>query len=176
MDKQTLKIPILCTISFLLLTGISSREGMAQPMEQVRNASYNIKYLVPANWVHIRQGHDSATLATYVNPEETIFFLVGKLKDGNNQISPEQALKDLLTDFGVSQNSLVPTRYNRIRFLQTSGRGIKDGHTVRFDAMAARHRGNIILLYVYATSDAYLNNLKLIEKIAHSIAPYNGKK
>ncbi|MDO1449881.1 hypothetical protein Q0590_26615 [Rhodocytophaga aerolata] len=148
----------------------------AQQMEPVRNAGYDIKYLVPANWVHIRQAHKLAILSTYVNPEETIFFLVGKFKDDSNQLTPEQALQELLTDFGVSQNKFIPTRYNRIRFMQTSGRGIKDGQSVHFDAMAAKHRGNIILLYVYATSDAYLNNLELIEKIAHSMAPYNGRK
>lgn len=166
-------------ISRILLAALvaccTSAAVFAQQMEQIRNVAYKIQYQVPVNWLHVKQANDSITIATYASPEENMFLMVGKLKKSDTVLTPEQALKDLLTEFGVIENKIFATRYNRINFLETTGKGIKEGELIQYDAMSAEHQGNIILVYIYGTTKAYQGNRQLMERIVHSLAPYKGR-
>ncbi len=144
-------------------------------MEWQKNAFYKIKYQVPASWTLLKQTNDTMTVATYVSPGEDMLFFIGKWKGAAAQQTPEQALKGMLTEFKVTGNRIFPTRHNRIDFLETTGSAIVQGHLVQYDAMAATHQGNVILVYIYAAQPAYEAHKNTMEEVIHSIAPYRGK-
>lgn len=143
-------------------------------MEWQRNPAYKIKYKVPATWTLLKQSNDTMTVATYVSPKEDMLFFVGKWKGAAAKRTPEQALKGMLTDFKVTGNRIYRTRHNRLRFLETTGGAIVQGHLVQYDAMAASHEGNVILVYIYAAQPAYEAHKDIMEEVIHSISAYRG--
>jgi hypothetical protein len=153
----------------------------AQSMQWMKNAPFQIKYQIPTDWTHVRQGNDTISFVNHVNPESDMMLFVGKLKGAAVHTGPEQALEGLLASFGVQGNRVFQTRYNRIRFFETTGSGVLvgpglfDEQVVRYDAMAAVHRGNIILVYVASTSDSFSRHKQLMESVVQSISPYRGK-
>ena len=144
-------------------------------MEWQKNAFYKIKYKVPASWTLLKQTNDTMTVATYVSPGEDMLFFIGKWKGAAAQQTPEQALKGMLAEFKVKGNRVFPTRYNGIDFLETTGGAIVQGHLVQYDAMAATHQGNVILVYIYAAQPGYEAHKDTMEEVIHSIAPYRGR-
>ena len=144
-------------------------------MEWHRNAAYRIKYKVPVDWTLVKQGNDTISVATYVSPQQDMLLFIGKRRDAAKTLTPEAALAEMLQEFQVTGNRIFPTQYNGIKFVETTGSGIVRGHAVQYDAMAANHRGHIILVYVYASHAAYQSNKQTLEQVVHSIAPYRGR-
>lgn len=175
------KIKLWLISSMVILPLLPGTSAFGQTLEWIRNPVYQIKYQVPANWTHIKESNDTITLMTHMSPEGDMMLLVGKLKGAALQVSPQQALEGLLHNFGVPGNRVFQTRYNGIRFLETTGSGtLTNPQTaapfpVHYDAMAANHQGHVILVYVYATTNAYALHRPLLETAFRSIAPYRGK-
>lgn len=168
---KTNLLMVICTS----LLSVGTMPLAAQSLEWVHNPTYRIKYKVPTDWTQVRQANDTATLVTHVSPANNMMLFIGKLKGASAHLTPEKALANLLTDFGVKGNRVFPTKYNGISFLETTGSGVMNYHPVQYDAMAAVHRGNVILVYVYATPEAYEEHKPMMTEIIHSLSPYRGK-
>jgi hypothetical protein len=175
------KILFLKINLFALVLLITPLGASAQSLQWMKNAPFRIKYQIPTDWTHVRHGNDTITFVNHVSPERDMMLFVGKLKGAALHTGPEQALEGLLANFGVEGNRVFQTRYNRIRFFETTGSGVLlgpglfDEQVVRYDAMAAEHRGNIILVYVASTSDSFARHKQLMESVVKSISPYRGR-
>lgn len=162
----------------LLLTGLLTAGAAslsAQSLEWIHNPTYRIKYKVPTNWTQVRHANDTMTLVTHVSPANDMMLFIGKLRGAAAHVTPEKALDRLLADFGVKGNRVFPTKYNGISFLETTGSATVNYHPIQYDAMAAVHRGNVILVYVHASPEAYEQHKPMMAEIVHSLAPYRGR-
>ncbi len=179
--KNNRYAPLLLSAVLLLVlpTSLSAQSDTtvrkAPDMEWHRNVRYRIQYKVPTEWTLLRQANDTITVATYVSPQEDMLLFIGKRKEAASKLTPEQALREMLTEFEMKPNRIFPTRYNGIDFVETTGSGIMKGHLVQYDAMAAHHQGHVILVYVYAAEAAYQSHKNTLEQVVHSISPYRGK-
>ena len=169
-----MQLNLLALILFGLLTA-NVTPLAAQSLEWIHNPTYRIKYKVPTDWAQVRQANDTMTLVTHVSPANDMMLFIGKFRGAAAHFTPEKALDKLLADFGVNRNRIFPTKYNGISFLETTGSGVMNYHPVQYDAMAATHRGNVILVYVYASPEAYEKHKPMMAEIVHSLSPYRGK-
>ncbi|SHI86398.1 hypothetical protein SAMN02745146_1735 [Hymenobacter daecheongensis DSM 21074] len=167
-----MKLLLLLLLSMLPLR---LRAQAAAPLEWVRNPQYQLQYRVPADWNKLRQATDTTLALTHMSPDQNMMLFIGKLRGAAANMTPEQALFHLTEKFGVPINKQYATAYNGIRFLETTGTGSMDGRALRYDALAAHHRGHVLLIYILATPDAFMNHEPLMQEILHSMAPYKGR-
>ena len=160
--------------------GLAARPAFAQSakaappapaFDLVKSADYGLSYRVPTAWHTLRQATDSTVTLTYLSPDETMLFFVVKLRNAARRYTPAQALYHLTEQFGVAVNKQYATRYHKLDFLETTGSGKKDGREMRYDALATRHNGHLLLLYVLATPDAFITHEPLLTEMLHSFAP-----
>ncbi|NVO30019.1 hypothetical protein [Hymenobacter lapidiphilus] len=144
--------------------------------ERVVLPKYELEYRVPSTWETTRQNLDSALITAYISPDQSMMLYIGKLRGGAGTLTPGQALYQLTEQFGVPVNKQYATSYNGLSFLETTGTGQMDGRVLRYDALAAHHRGHVVLIYLMATPDAFLTHEPLIQEILHSIAPFPEQK
>lgn len=141
-------------------------------LDLVKSTDYGISYRVPATWHQLRQATDTTVALTYLSPDETMMFFVVKMRNAAERFTPAQALYHLTEKFGVAVNKQYATRYHKLDFLETTGSGSKEGRELRYDALATRHDGHVLLLYVLATPDAFLTHELMLTEMLHSFAPY----
>ncbi|AYA38707.1 hypothetical protein D3Y59_17610 [Hymenobacter oligotrophus] len=159
-----------------LLTTAAARAQTAPALEWVRNPDYHVQYQVPSAWRVQMEAHDSAAVVTHLDPSGQILLVVAKLRNGAQRQSPHEALDGLLRQFGVQGNKRYRTVYNGIEFVETTGSGQLHGRALRYDALAGHHRGHVLLVYVYATPEAFATHDALLTQVVHSIAPYGSRR
>lgn len=165
---------LLLVLLFLLLPAALYAQ-QAAPFELVRSPQYQLQYRIPADWNKLRQATDTTLALTHMSPDNELMLFIGKLQGAAAGMSPTQALYHLTERFGVPVNKQFATTYNGIQFLETTGTGMLDGKPLRYDALAANHRGHVLLIYILATPDAFVNHELLVQDILHSLAPYKGR-
>ncbi|UYZ59188.1 hypothetical protein [Hymenobacter latericus] len=163
---------LITCLSWLLSVSAAFAQTTPEALEWVRNPDYHVQYQVPNSWRVQMDAHDSAAVVTHVDPSGQILLVVAKLRDGARRQSPNEALDGLLRQFGVQGNKRYRTQYNGIEFVETTGSGRMGGRDLRYDALAGHHRGHVLLVYIYATPEAYATHDALLTEVVHSIAPY----
>ncbi len=175
-----LPAPMLLMLLLLLLISPPAAHAQQAPppvptLDIVHSADYELSYRIPAAWRQVRQATDTTVTLTYLSPDETMTLFIVKLRGAAGRFTPAQALFQLTESFGVPVNKQYATRYNRLDFLETTGSGQRQGRTLRYDALAARHRGHVLLVYALATPDAFMNHEALLNQVLHSFADYRPK-
>jgi len=160
---------------FLLLLSLPLYAQKVAPLELVRSSQYQLQYRVPANWNKLSQATDTTIALTHLSPDNGLMLFIGKLRGAAANMTPAQALYHLTEKFGVPVNKQFATTYNGIRFTETTGTGTLEGQPIRYDALAAHHRGHVVLVYVMGSPDAFMNHELLVQDVLHSLAPYKGK-
>jgi|GEM_PF-1205569 len=165
------------SLGLLLSTSPAARAQQTSPstLDLVHSADYELSYRIPAAWRQVRQATDTTVTLSYLSPDETMTLFIVKLRGAADRLTPAQALYQLTESFGVPVNKQYATRYNRLDFLETTGSGQRQGQTLRYDALAARHRGHVLLVYALATPDAFINHEALLNQVLHSFADYRPK-
>ena len=144
--------------------------------DQVQSPEYGLSYQVPTTWHQLRQGTDTTVALTYLSPDESLMLFVIKMRNAADRYTPAQALYHLTEKFNVPLNKQYSTRYHQLDFLETTGSGRIDGRELRYDALATRHQGHLLLLYVLATPDAFLTHEPELLQVLHSFAPYKAPR
>lgn len=159
--------------SILPLSVLAQTSGPPQVhYEAVRSAQYEVQYQVPTGWNQMRQASDTAVSLVHLSPNRDLTLYISKLRGAAARMTPEQALFHLTEQFGVTVNKQFATSYNGIQFLETTGTGNREGQSLRYDALAARHQGHVLLICVSGTPDAFVNHEDEVQHILHSLAPY----
>ena len=167
---------MLLLLALLLPLGLRAQSDPEAHYETVQSAQYQLQYQVPAGWDVLRQSNDSTVALTYVSPGRDLTLYLGQLRGAAARMTPPQALYHLAEQFGVTVNKQFATAYNGIQFLETTGAGHRDGQLLRYDALAARHRGHVLLVCVSGTPDAFATHEPLVQHLLHSLAPYTARR
>ena len=166
---------MLFALLSLLPLGVHAQNEPEGKLQWVRLPQYQLQYHVPADWTPVRQATDSSLVVTYFNPERTLRFSAGKVQSAAARTTPAQALAGLARQYGVAADSPVTATYDGIRFLETTGTGRLDGQPQRYQALAAEHRGHLLLVYITGSPEAFVAHQAEVRRILHSMAPYAGR-
>ena len=167
---------LLLLLALVLPLGLRAQSESEIHYETVQSAQYQLQYQVPAGWDVLRQANDTTTALTYLSPGRDMMLYIGKLSGGADRMTPPQALYHLAEQFDVRVNKQFATTYNGIQFLETTGTGNRDGQVLRYDALAARHRGHVLLICVSGTPDSFTTHEPLVRHILHSLTPYKPRR
>ncbi|WP_345225884.1 hypothetical protein [Hymenobacter koreensis] len=148
----------------------------ASELEWIRNSNYQVQYQVPQSWRVQMEATDSAAVVTHTDPTGQILLVVAKLRYAARRHTQHEALDELLQRFGVQGNKRYSTHYNGIAFVETTGAGRLAGQELRYDALAAHHRGHVLLVYLYASPEIFATHDELLTQMVHSIKPYKEKR
>jgi len=138
----------------------------------VHSPQYQLRYQVPTGWDQVRQTTDTTVAITHLSPGRDLLLYIGQLRGAAIRLTPTQALYQLTEQFGVTVNKQFSTVYNGIEFVETTGTGRRDGQLLRYDALAAQHRGHVLLICVSGTPDAFATHEPEVQHTLHSMAPY----
>lgn len=167
---------LLLVLALLLPLSLRAQSEPEVHYEFVHSAQYQLQYHVPAGWDQVRQTNDTTVSLTHFSPSRDMMLYIGQLQGAATRMTPAQALHHLAEQFGVAVNKQFSTSYNGIEFLETTGTGNRDGQLLRYDALAARHRGHVLLICVSGTPDAFMTHEPLVQRILHSMAPYKPRR
>ncbi|RTQ53424.1 hypothetical protein EJV47_01405 [Hymenobacter gummosus] len=170
-----MKLPLLL-LAALLPLGLQAQTPSDIHYETVHSTQYQLQYRVPAGWDQLRQTTDSTIALTYLSPARDLVVYIGQLRGAADRLTPDQALYQLTEQFGVPVNKQFATAYNGIPFLETTGMGTRDGLPMRYDALAARHRGHVLLICVSGSPDAFLTHEPVVQHMLHSLTPYKPRR
>lgn len=147
---------------------------IAQPLQWVRNDTYQIKYKVPSDWTQIRQQiTDSLTHTTYISPDQLMVLTVSKRRGNVVKVTPRQWLEVLTSRFCLKEKLVFQTRYNRLTFWEATGFILQKDRVGRYEALVTVHKGNTISVYLEADCRlAYNRNQGIIYEVFSSVAPY----
>lgn len=161
----------------ILLLPLSARAQIEPdgPLQWVRLPQYQLQYHVPADWTPVRQTTDSSLVVTYFNPDRTLRFTAGKVRNATARTTPAEALVQLARQYGIAANPPVKVTYDGIQFLETTGMGRLDGQPQRYQALAAEHRESLLLVYVTGSPEAFVAHQEEVRRILHSMTPYRGR-
>lgn len=173
MKKFVVSALLFLLLALLLPLVVRAQEAPA--LELVRSPQYQLQYRLPAGWSQMRQATDTTLSLMHLSPDKEMVLYIGKLRGAAASMTPAQALYHLTEKFGVPVNKQFATTYNGIKFVETTGVGTLEGRSVRYDALAAHHRGHVVLVYIFATPDAFMAHEPLMQDILHSLAPYKGR-
>ena len=163
---------LLLLLALLWPLGLRAQSAPVVHYESVRSPQYQLQYQVPTGWDQVRQANDTTVSLTHFSPGRDLMLYIGQLRGAADRMTPNQALHHLAEQFGVTVNKQFATAYNGIQFLETTGTGSRDGQVLRYDALAARHRGHVVLICVSGTPDAFMTHEPEVQHILHSLAPY----
>jgi len=166
---------LLFLLAFLLPLGARAQTEPDGPLQWVRLPQYQLQYHVPVDWTPEHQTTDSSLVVTYFNPDRTLRFTAGKVRDAAARTTPAEALKRLARQYGLAATPPVKAAYDGVQFLETTGTGRLDGQPQRYQALAAEHRGHLLLVYVTGTPDAFVAHQAEVRRILHSMTSY-GKR
>jgi hypothetical protein len=166
---------LLFALLCFLPLGLHAQNEPEGELQWVRLPQFQLQYHVPADWTPVHQTTDSSLVVTYFNPERTLRFVAGKVRGAAAHTTPTQALAQLARQYGVAVMPPVTASYDGIRFLETTGTGRFDGQPQRYQALAAEHRGHLLLVYITGAPDAFVTHQPEIRRILHSMAPYKSK-
>ena len=166
---------LLCLLLFLLPLGLRAQTEPDGPLQWVRLPQYQLQYHVPADWTPVRQTTDSSLVITYFNPGRTLRFIAGKVRNAAARTTPAEALAQLARQYGVAANPPVTATYDGVRFLETVGTGRLDGQPQRYQALAAEHRGHLLLVYVTGAPEVFATHQAEVRRILHSMTAYKGR-
>lgn len=167
---------LFALLTLLLPLGLQAQSEPEIHYETVRSPQYQLQYQVPAGWDQVRQTNDTTVALLHVSPDRNLMLYIGQLRGAAAHMTPDQALYHLAEQFGVPVNKQFSTTYNGIRFLETTGTGTRDGQLLRYDALAARHQGHVLLICASGTPDAFRNHEPLLHHILHSLSPYKARR
>ena len=166
---------LLCLLVFLLPLGARAQTEPDGPLQWVRLPQYQLQYHVPADWTPVRQTTDSSLVITYFNPGRTLRFIAGKVRNAAARTTPAEALAQLARQYGVAANPPVTATYDGVRFLETVGTGRLDGQPQRYQALAAEHRGHLLLVYITGAPEVFVAHQAEVRRILHSMTAYKGR-
>ena len=167
---------LLLLLALLLPLGLWAQSEPEIHYESVQSPQYQLQYQVPAGWDQLRQTNDTTVTVTHLSPGRDLLLYIGQLRGAAARMTPEQALYHLAEQFGVTVNKQFATAYNGIQFLETTGAGNREGQLLRYDALAARHRGHVLLICVSGTPSAFATHEPVVQQILHSMAPYKARR
>ena len=167
---------LLLLLALLLPLGLRAQSAPEIHYETVRSAQYQLQYRVPAGWDQVRQATDTTVALTHLSPGRDMMLYIGQMRGAAIRMTPDQALYHLAEQFGITVNKQFATAYNGIQFLETTGSGNRDGQLLRYDALAARHRGHVVLICVSGTPSAFGTHEPVVQQILHSLAPYKARR
>ncbi|TGE16554.1 hypothetical protein [Hymenobacter elongatus] len=167
---------LLLLLALLWPLGLRAQSEPEIQYETVHSAQYQLQYQVPAGWDQVRQASDTTVALTHLSPGRDLMLYISQLSGAAARMTPNQALYHLAEQFGVPVNKQFATTYNGIQFLETTGTGNRDGQLLRYDALAARHRGHVLLICVSGTPDAFMTHEPLVQHVLHSLAPYKVRR
>ncbi|GAA4010275.1 hypothetical protein GCM10022408_23140 [Hymenobacter fastidiosus] len=167
---------LLLLLALLLPLGLRAQSEPEIHYESVHSPQYQLQYQVPAGWDQVRQTNDTMVALTHLSPGRDMMLYISQLRGAAARMTPDQALHHLAEQFGITVNKQFATTYNGIQFLETTGTGSHDGQLLRYDALAARHRGHVLLVCVSGTPDAFMTHEPLVQHILHSLAPYKVRR
>lgn len=159
----------------LLPLGALAQTEPDGPLQWVRLPQYQLQYHVPADWTPVRQTTDSSLVVTYFNPDQTLRFVAGKVQDAATRTTPAAALAQLARQYGVAPPPPLKATYDGVQFLETAGTGRLDGQPQRYQALAAEHRGHLLLVYITGAPDAFVAHQAEVQRILHSMRTYRGR-
>ena len=162
---------------FVLLLPLGARAQTEPdgPLQWVRLPQYQLQYHVPADWAPVRQTTDSSLVVTYFNPDRTLRFTAGKVRDAAARTTPAEALAQLARQYGVAASPPATATYDGVRFLETFGTGHLDGQPQRFQALAAEHRGHLLVVYITGAPEVFATHQAEVRRILHSMTTYKGR-
>ena len=167
---------LLLLLALLLPLGLRAQSAPEIHYESVRSPQYQLQYQVPTGWDQLRQSNDTTVAVTHLSPGRDLMLYIGQLRGAAARMTPDQALYHLAEQFGIAVNKQFATAYNGIQFLETTGSGTRDGQLLRYDALAARHRGHVLLICVSGTPSAFGTHEPVVQQILHSLAPYKARQ
>ena len=167
---------LLLLLALLLPLGLRAQSQPEIHYESVRSSQYQLQYQVPAGWDQLRQTNDTTVSVTHISPGRDMMLYIGQLRGAAARMTPNQALYHLAEQFGVTVNKQFSTTYNGIQFLETTGSGNRDGQVLRYDALAAQHRGHVLLICVSGTPDAFTTHEPLMQHVLRSLAPAKARR
>ncbi|RSK49051.1 hypothetical protein [Hymenobacter rigui] len=168
-------IRLLCLFLLLLPLGARAQIEPEGPLQWVRLPQYQLQYHVPADWTPVRQITDSSLVVTYFNPDHTLRFVAGKVQNAAARTTPAEALAQLARQYGVTPPPPVPAAYDGVQFLETAGTGRLDGQPQRYQALAAEHRGHLLLVYITGAPEVFVAHQAEVQRILHSMRTYRGR-
>ena len=65
--------------------------------------------------------------------------------------------------------------YDSLHFLETTDTGRLDGQPQRYQALAAEHRGHLLLVYITAPPEVFIAHQAEVRRILHSMTTYKGR-
>ena len=167
---------LLLLLALLLPLGLRAQSESEVHYESVYSPQYQLQYQVPTGWDQLRQTNDTTVSVTHLSPGRDMMLYIGQLRGAAARMTPDQALYHLAEQFGVAVNKQFATTYNGIQFLETTGSGNRDGQVLRYDALAARHRGHVLLVCVSGTPSAFTTHESLVQHVLHSMAPAKARR
>jgi len=72
---------LLLLLLSLLSLGVRAQTEPDGPLQWVLLPQYQLPYHVPADWTLVRQTTDSSLVVTYFNPDRTLRFTSGKVRN-----------------------------------------------------------------------------------------------
>ncbi|TGE16557.1 hypothetical protein [Hymenobacter elongatus] len=165
----------LFLLVLLLPLGARAQTEPDGPLQWVRLPQYQLQYHVPADWTPVRQLTDTSLVVTYFNPDRTLRFTAGKVRNAAAHTTPAEALVQLARQYGIAANPPVKATYDGVQFLETTGTGRLDGQPQRYRALAAAHRGHLLLVYVTGAPEAFVAHQAEVRRILHSMTSYRGR-
>jgi len=84
---------LLFLLLLLLSLGVRAQTEPDGPLQWVRLPQYQLQYHVPADWTPVRQATDSSLVVTYFNPDRTLRFIAGKVRNAAARTTPAEALE-----------------------------------------------------------------------------------
>ena len=148
------------------------RSTRPKPLQWVRLVQYQLQYRVPASWTSVRHATPTNLIITYFNADKTLKFSAGKVWGAAASTTPAQALAHMAEQFEVALGHPTATAYRHLHFLEAKGTSHLNGQLRCCRALAAHHRGHVLLMYVSGQPEAFLAHQHEVELVLHSMAPY----
>ena len=167
---------LLLLLALLLPIGLRAQSEPEIHFESVSSPQYQLQYQVPTGWDQLRQTNDTTVSVTHFSPGRDLMLYIGQMRGAATRMTPDQALYHLAEQFGITVNKQCSTVYNGIQFLETTGAGNREGQRLRYDALAARHQGHVLLICVSGTPSAFATHEPVVQQILHSLAPYKARR
>jgi hypothetical protein len=165
----------LFLLALSLPLGVRAQNEPDEPLQWVRLPQYQLQYHVLVDWTPVRQIANSSLVISYFNPDRTLRFTAGKVRNAAARTTPAEALGQLARQYGVAANPPVKATYDGGQSLETTGTGHLDGQPQRYQALAAEHRGHLLLVYVTGSPEAFVAHQPEVRRILHSMTPYKGR-
>ena len=162
MKKTILILSVVFFLSATVLTAVQWNTVTAD--------KFNIQFKIPANWS--TETDDDADVPSMISasPEEDIVLIGYVYKDSD--ISTEELLDQAVDGLNMDlEGEAEETEINGMLAWIGVGAGVIDDEVVGIIIMAATHKDNNYVVYIFTKADAFEDNFDLMEEIVTSFTP-----